>query len=88
VREHWLPSANRAQPVALLATLDHADGPLHVMSSCVEWEPEFADDHLAQTRALAGLLLDPGLDGPCPFCSPLTSTPRRTAPKCVRSPTS
>lgn len=66
VREHRLPSANREQPVALLATLDHPAGPLHVMASCVEWEPEFADDHLAQTRALAVLLVDPGLDGPLP----------------------
>jgi endonuclease/exonuclease/phosphatase family metal-dependent hydrolase len=66
VREHRLPSANRVQPVALLATLNHPAGPLHVMASCVEWEPEFADDHLAQTRALAALLLDPGLDGPLP----------------------
>jgi endonuclease/exonuclease/phosphatase family metal-dependent hydrolase len=66
VREHRLPSANRAQPVALLATLEHPAGPLHVMASCVEWEPELAEDHLAQTRALARLLLDPGLDGPLP----------------------
>jgi endonuclease/exonuclease/phosphatase family metal-dependent hydrolase len=57
VREHRLPSANREQPVALLATLDHPAGPRHVMASCVEWEPAFAEDHLAQTRALAGLLL-------------------------------
>jgi endonuclease/exonuclease/phosphatase family metal-dependent hydrolase len=66
VRRHRLPSANREEPVALLATLDHPAGPLHVMASCVEWEPELADDHLAQTRALAGLLVDPALDGPLP----------------------
>jgi endonuclease/exonuclease/phosphatase family metal-dependent hydrolase len=63
---HRLPSAHRAPPVALLVTLDHPLGPLHVMTSCVEWEPEFAEDHLAQTRALARLLVDPALDGPLP----------------------
>ena len=66
VRRHRLPSANRVRPVALLATLDHPAGPLHVMASCVEWEPDFAEDHLAQTRTLAKLLLDPALDGPLP----------------------
>jgi endonuclease/exonuclease/phosphatase family metal-dependent hydrolase len=66
LREHRLPSANRAEPVALLATIDHPAGPLHVVASCVEYEPKFADDHLAQARALARLLLDPELDGPLP----------------------
>jgi endonuclease/exonuclease/phosphatase family metal-dependent hydrolase len=66
VRQHRLPSVHREPPVALLATLDHPAGPLHAMVSCVEWEPEFADDHLAQTRALAALLRDPALDGPLP----------------------
>jgi endonuclease/exonuclease/phosphatase family metal-dependent hydrolase len=66
-RRHRLPSAHREeQPVALLATLDHPAGPLHVMASCVEWEPDYADDQLAQTRALAELLADPALDGPLP----------------------
>jgi endonuclease/exonuclease/phosphatase family metal-dependent hydrolase len=66
VRQHRLPSANRDQPVALLATLDHPAGPLHAVVSCVEWEPEYADDQLAQTHALAELLVDPALDGPLP----------------------
>ncbi len=62
-----LPSQHRAfEPVALVATLDHPAGPLFVVASCVEWEPEFADDQLAQTRALAALLCDPALDGPLP----------------------
>ena len=62
-----LPSQHRAfEPVALVATLDHPAGPLVVVSSCVEWEPEFADDQLAQTRALAALLADPALAGPLP----------------------
>jgi endonuclease/exonuclease/phosphatase family metal-dependent hydrolase len=66
VGRHRLPSVHRAEPTALLASLDHPAGPLHVVASCVEWEPEYADDQLAQTRALAGLLLDPALDGPLP----------------------
>ena len=67
VKRHRLPSANRAEEtVALLTTLDHPVGHLHVIASCVEWEPEFAEDHLAQTRALAALLVDRALDGPLP----------------------
>jgi endonuclease/exonuclease/phosphatase family metal-dependent hydrolase len=66
VRRQRLPSANRVEPVALLATLDHPVGALHVVVACVEWEPELAEDHLAQTRALAALLRDPALDGPLP----------------------
>ncbi len=65
-RQHRLPSVNRAEPAALVATLDHPSGPLHFVTSCVEWEPDFAADHLAQTRALAALLGDPALDGPLP----------------------
>jgi len=66
VHEHRLPSTNRPPPVALRATLGHPAGPLHVVAACVEWEPAFVDDHLAQTRALATLATDPDLDGPLP----------------------
>lgn len=67
VRRHRLPAAHRSDPpVALHATIAHPAGPLHVIVSCVEWEPEFADDHLAQTRALTDLLMDPSLDGALP----------------------
>jgi endonuclease/exonuclease/phosphatase family metal-dependent hydrolase len=66
VRWHRLPATHRDPPVALLVTVDHPAGPLHVATSCVEWEPEFADDHVAQARALANLLADPALDGPLP----------------------
>lgn len=62
----FLPAAHRHEPVALTATLDHPAGLLHVVVACVEWEPEFADDQLAQTRALAALVTDPALDGPLP----------------------
>jgi endonuclease/exonuclease/phosphatase family metal-dependent hydrolase len=53
--------------VALQVTLGHPVAPLHVISTCVEWEPEYLDDHLAQTRKLARLLADPALDGPLPI---------------------
>ena len=52
--------------MALVASLAHPAGPLHVVVSCVEWEPEYASDRLAQTRALAELVRSPALDGPLP----------------------
>ncbi|MFC7548073.1 endonuclease/exonuclease/phosphatase family protein [Plantactinospora sp. GCM10030261] len=66
VSEHRLPATHREPPVAMVATLAHPDGPLHVVVSCVEWEPEYAADQLAQTEALAALATDPALDGPLP----------------------
>jgi endonuclease/exonuclease/phosphatase family metal-dependent hydrolase len=36
VTRHRLPSTHRLAPVALLATIDHPAGALHVMTSCVE----------------------------------------------------
>jgi endonuclease/exonuclease/phosphatase family metal-dependent hydrolase len=53
-------------PAALKATLDHPRGPLHVIVAGTEWEQRFAGDHLAQTRALAGLAGADELDGPMP----------------------
>jgi endonuclease/exonuclease/phosphatase family metal-dependent hydrolase len=66
VTHHRLPSTNRAEPVALLATIEHPVGPLHVVVACVDWEHEHASQRLAQTRTLAALLTDPVLDGPLP----------------------
>lgn len=65
---HELPNEQRGgpAPAALLATLDHPRGPLHVIVSCTEWEPHFAGDHLAQCRRLAALATDQRLDGPLP----------------------
>lgn len=66
-RHHALPSAHRSfDPVALEATLDHPAGALHVFTTATEWEPAFADDHLAHTRRLAELVSDSALDGPLP----------------------
>jgi endonuclease/exonuclease/phosphatase family metal-dependent hydrolase len=66
VQEHRLPSRHRTQVVALAAVLDHPGGPLHVVVSCLDWEPEPAAQPLDQARALAALLTDPARDGPLP----------------------
>lgn len=65
---HDLPNEQRGgpAPAALLATLDHPRGPLHVVVVGTEWEPQFAGDQLAQCRALAALATDVRLDGPLP----------------------
>jgi endonuclease/exonuclease/phosphatase family metal-dependent hydrolase len=63
-----LPNRERGgpAPAALLATVDHPRGPLHVIVAGTEWESRFAADHLAQCRALAALATDRHLDGPLP----------------------
>jgi endonuclease/exonuclease/phosphatase family metal-dependent hydrolase len=66
VQQHSLPSRPDAPTVALSVVVDHRNGPLHVIACCVEWERDFADVHLSQTRALAGLVTDSALDGPLP----------------------
>jgi endonuclease/exonuclease/phosphatase family metal-dependent hydrolase len=53
-------------PTALLVTLNHPDGPLHVATAVTDWEEERAKARAAQTRALADLLADPSLNGPLP----------------------
>lgn len=65
---HPLPHDERGgEPgTILLSTLDHPRGPLHVLVTGTEWKPEYAGDHLAQTRALAALATDVRLDGPLP----------------------
>lgn len=64
---HQLPSSHRHEaPVALVASVDHRLGPLHVLVAAVEYAPGFADDHLAQTRKLAEVMSDRELDGPLP----------------------
>jgi endonuclease/exonuclease/phosphatase family metal-dependent hydrolase len=62
-----MPARHRPEaPVTLLATLDHPDGPLHVVLTCLEWEPAYGDDRMAQARFVADLATDPALDGPAP----------------------
>ncbi|MBF9128728.1 endonuclease/exonuclease/phosphatase family protein [Plantactinospora sp. S1510] len=65
---HDLPCAQRAgrPPTALLAVLDHPHGPLRVIVACIEWEPGYAADQLAQSHALATIAADPRLDGDLP----------------------
>jgi endonuclease/exonuclease/phosphatase family metal-dependent hydrolase len=65
---HELPHEQRpgAAPTALAATLDHPRGHLFVIVTCREWEPRYAADRAAQSRALADLVTDPAFDGPLP----------------------
>ena len=65
---HDLPHDQRGgpAPTALVATLDHQRGPFRVIVSCLEWEPAFEADQLAQAKALAALATDARLDGPMP----------------------
>jgi endonuclease/exonuclease/phosphatase family metal-dependent hydrolase len=53
-------------PVAMVASLGHPAGPLHVVVACLEYEPAYNDDRVAQARALVDLATDPALDGPLP----------------------
>jgi endonuclease/exonuclease/phosphatase family metal-dependent hydrolase len=62
--EHELPVSHRqVAPVALQARIAHAEAPFDVIVAATEWEPAFADDHLAQTRRLAELM---AVDAPVP----------------------
>jgi endonuclease/exonuclease/phosphatase family metal-dependent hydrolase len=65
VARHELPVSHRqVAPAALAARIDHPETPFTVIVAATEWEPAFADDHLAQTRRLAELLSGPPQDGP------------------------
>jgi endonuclease/exonuclease/phosphatase family metal-dependent hydrolase len=66
VHGHTLPAVHQEPPTALVATVDHPLGPLHVIVACTEWRPELRDDHLAQTKELAVLMSDPARDGDLP----------------------
>jgi endonuclease/exonuclease/phosphatase family metal-dependent hydrolase len=67
MREERLPTRHRPEAtVSLVATLAHPAGPLPVIVTCLEWEPAFASDRVAQAQAVADLATDPALDGPSP----------------------
>ena len=66
VHGHRLPARHREPPTALVATVEHPRGPLHVVVACTEWHAEFRDDHLAQVTELAAVVSDPALDGDLP----------------------
>jgi endonuclease/exonuclease/phosphatase family metal-dependent hydrolase len=63
LERHELPVSHRqVAPVAVEARIEHPESPFDVIVAATEWEPEYADDHLAQTRRLAELLsLDAGV---------------------------
>lgn len=57
LRGHELPVSHRqVPPVALEARIEHPETPFDVVIAATEWEPDFADDHVAQTRRLAELV--------------------------------
>ncbi|WP_084599068.1 endonuclease/exonuclease/phosphatase family protein [Actinoplanes subtropicus] len=68
IEAHELPTTQRGGPgpAALLATVDHPRGPLHVIVTRTEPDPRFSLDRLHQCRALAALATDRRLDGPLP----------------------
>jgi len=66
VHRHRLPSRRRPEIVALEVVADHPQGPLRLLTTCIDWEREDAAQRLVQTRALARLLADPARDGPLP----------------------
>jgi endonuclease/exonuclease/phosphatase family metal-dependent hydrolase len=63
-----LPARHRPgfDPVALVGTLAHPAGPLHVVVACLEYDPAYNDDRIAQAAAVAELATDPDRDGPNP----------------------
>jgi endonuclease/exonuclease/phosphatase family metal-dependent hydrolase len=63
-----LPARHRAfAPVAIVARLEHPSGLLPIVVACLEYEPAYNDDRIAQAQALADLATDPALDGPLPI---------------------
>src|SRR6185436_16342109 len=68
IEAHELPNEQHGGPVptALLATLDHPRGPLHVIVSGSEPDDRYPEDRLAQCRTLAAIATDRRLDGPLP----------------------
>jgi endonuclease/exonuclease/phosphatase family metal-dependent hydrolase len=67
VRKVNMPARHRPlAPVALVVTVDHPTGPLHVVAACLEFEPAYNDDRIAQAHTLVELATDPSLDGPLP----------------------
>jgi endonuclease/exonuclease/phosphatase family metal-dependent hydrolase len=62
-----MPSRHRTPaPVAMVAEVAHPSGSLPVIVACLEWEPAYGEDRLAQSSALAALAANPSLDGALP----------------------
>jgi endonuclease/exonuclease/phosphatase family metal-dependent hydrolase len=66
IEQHRLPSGHRPEVVVLATVIDHPHGPLHAVTSCLDWEPEPAAKRLTQARALAELVTDSSRDGHLP----------------------
>jgi endonuclease/exonuclease/phosphatase family metal-dependent hydrolase len=62
-----MPARHRSPaPVALRSTIEHPDGPLHVVVAATEWEPAYNDDRRASSERLVELAFDPAYDGSLP----------------------
>jgi endonuclease/exonuclease/phosphatase family metal-dependent hydrolase len=73
-----LPSLDRDPvPVSAVAEIAHPAGTLHVIAACLEWEPAYAKDRIAQGRAVTDLATDYHRDGPLPviLCGDLNAAP-------------
>jgi endonuclease/exonuclease/phosphatase family metal-dependent hydrolase len=78
VRAVPLPARHREPaPVSAVAVVGHPAGPLHVVATCLEWEPAHDDDRVAQARAVAELATSPVRDGALPvvLCGDLNAAP-------------
>jgi endonuclease/exonuclease/phosphatase family metal-dependent hydrolase len=74
--EHHLPARRRdVQPVAVVATVAPPAGEIDFVVSCVEWEPEYLVDHVAQTEALAGLVRGVDPSRPVVIAADLNAAP-------------
>ena len=63
----------------MVATLRPPAGPLHVIITCLEFEPAYNDDRIAQAETVADLATDPDLDGSLPItvAGDLNAAPNR-----------
>jgi len=66
VAEHRFGSFHRPEVVALDVVADHPGGPLNVLTTCLDWEPELGSRRPAQAGALVRLVTDPARDGRLP----------------------
>ena len=67
VRTVEMPGRHRSfTSVAMAATVAHPVGALPVVVACLEYEPAYKDDRIAQARLLAEVATDPALDGSLP----------------------
>ena len=76
-----MPARHRSfAPVAIVARLQRPDGPLPILVACMEYEPAYNDDRMAQAQTLADIASDTGLDGPMPI---IVAWDLNAAPRCT-----